>query len=312
MSQQEKKGWFARLKSGLSRSSDKIGGGLSDLLTKRKLDEDSLQDLEDLLISADLGIAAAARLRAQIAKRRFESDIEPDALRHALAQDIADILTPIAQPLERRQGQSPQVILMVGVNGTGKTTTIGKLATRFRAEGHKVMLAAGDTFRAAAIEQLQIWGERTGCPVVAKASGADAAGLAYDALAQAQRDGVDLLLIDTAGRLHNKSDLMAELDKIIRVIRKLDPDAPHDILLTLDATTGQNALSQVGTFRDLVNLTGLILTKLDGSAKGGVLVALAEQYGLPVHAIGIGEGADDLRSFDPDDFARALVGLNQG
>ena len=310
MSQQEKKGWFSRLKSGLSRSSDKIGGGLSDLLTKRKLDEDSLQDLEDLLISADLGVSAAARLRAQIGKRRFESGIEPDALRHALAQDIAEILTPIAQPLERRQGQSPQVILMVGVNGTGKTTTIGKFATRFRAEGHKVMLAAGDTFRAAAIEQLQIWGERTGCPVVAKASGADAAGLAYDALAQAQRDGVDLLLMDTAGRLHNKSDLMAELDKIIRVIRKLDPDAPHDILLTLDATTGQNALSQVGTFRDLVNLTGLVLTKLDGSAKGGVLVALAEQYGLPVHAIGVGEGADDLRSFDPDDFARALVGLD--
>lgn len=312
MSQQEKKGWFSRLKSGLSRSSDKIGGGLSDLLTKRKLDEDSLQDLEDLLISADLGIAAAARLRAQIGKRRFESDIEPDALRHALAQDIAEILTPIAQPLERRQGKSPQVILMVGVNGTGKTTTIGKLATRFRAEGHRVMLAAGDTFRAAAIEQLQIWGERTGCPVVAKAPGADAAGLAYDALAQAKRDGVDFLLIDTAGRLHNKSDLMAELDKMIRVIRKLDPEAPHDILLTLDATTGQNALSQVGTFRDLVNLTGLVLTKLDGSAKGGVLVALAEQYRLPVHAIGIGEGADDLRSFDPDDFAQALVGLDQG
>ena len=311
MSQQEKKGWLSRLKSELSRSSDKIGGGLSDLLTKRKLDEDSLQDLEDLLISADLGIAAAARLRAQIGKRRFESDIDPDALRHALAQDIAEILTPIAQPLERRQGKSPQVVLMVGVNGTGKTTTIGKLATRFRAEGHRVMLAAGDTFRAAAIEQLQIWGERTGCPVVAKAPGADAAGLAYDALAQAKRDGVDLLLIDTAGRLHNKSDLMAELDKMIRVIRKLDPDAPHDILLTLDATTGQNALSQVGTFRDLVKLTGLVLTKLDGSAKGGVLVALAEQYRLPVHAIGIGEGADDLRSFDPDDFARALVGLDQ-
>ena len=311
MSQQEKKGWLYRLRSGLWRSSDKIGGGLSDLLTKRKLDEDSLQDLEDLLISADLGITAAVRLRAQIGKRRFESDIEPDALRHALAQDIAEILNPIAQPLKRRQGKSPQVVLMVGVNGTGKTTTIGKLATRFRAEGHRVMLAAGDTFRAAAIEQLQIWGERTGCPVMAKAPGADAAGLAYDAMAQAKRDGVDLLLIDTAGRLHNKSDLMAELDKMIRVIRKLDPEAPHDILLTLDATTGQNALSQVGTFRDLVNLTGLVLTKLDGSAKGGVLVALAEQYRLPVHAIGIGEGADDLRSFDPDDFARALVGLDQ-
>ncbi len=311
MSQQEKKGWLSRLKSGLSRSSHKIGDGLNDLLTKRKLDENSLQDLEDLLISADLGVAAAARLRAQIGKRRFESDIDPDTLRQALAQDIADILAPIAQPLARRQDKSPQVVLMVGVNGTGKTTTIGKLATRFQADGHKVMLAAGDTFRAAAIEQLQIWGERTGCPVIAKAPGADAAGLAYDALAQAKRDAVDLLLIDTAGRLHNKSDLMAELEKMIRVIRKLDPEAPHDILLTLDATTGQNALSQVGTFGDLVNLTGLILTKLDGSAKGGVLVALAEQYNLPVHAIGVGEGADDLRSFNPDDFARSLMGLDQ-
>ncbi|HLS67941.1 MAG TPA: signal recognition particle-docking protein FtsY [Kiloniellales bacterium] len=302
-------GWFSRLKAGLARSSSRIGEGISGIFTKRRLDDAALEELEELLISADLGVGPAAKLTAQLAKSRFGTDVTPEEIRGALAEEAAKLLEPVAHPLEPDRARRPHVVLVVGVNGTGKTTTIGKLAKYYREEGLKVVLAAGDTFRAAAIEQLQIWGERTGCAVVAGKQGGDAAGLAFDALQKAQADKADLLLIDTAGRLHNKENLMAELQKIIRVIRKLDPEAPHDILLTLDATTGQNALQQVATFKDLVKITGLVVTKLDGSARGGVLVALAEKFGLPVHAVGVGEGADDLRPFEARAFARSLMGL---
>ena len=303
------KGWFSRLKAGLARSSSRIGEGITGIFTKRKLDDAALEELEELLISADLGVGPAAKLTSQLAKTRFGTDVSPEEIRSALAEEAAKLLEPVAQPLEPDSARRPHVVLVVGVNGTGKTTTIGKLAKYYREQGLTVVLAAGDTFRAAAIEQLQIWGERTGCDVVAGKQGGDAAGLAYDALQQARADNADLLLIDTAGRLHNKENLMAELQKIIRVIRKLDPEAPHDVLLTLDATTGQNALQQVATFKDLVNITGLVVTKLDGSARGGVLVALAEKFGLPVHAVGVGEGADDLRPFEAGAFARSLMGL---
>ena len=309
MNDTPKTGWFARLKAGLSRSSGKIGEGISAIFTKRKLDDAALEELEELLISADLGVATAAKLTADLAEEKFDKEVSPDEVRGALAEDIAGILEPVAQPLSPDPARRPHVVLVVGVNGSGKTTTIGKLATHYAREGRRVLIAAGDTFRAAAIEQLQIWGERAGCPVVAKDPGADAAGLAYEALEQARAEGHDLLLIDTAGRLHNKADLMAELQKIIRVLRKIEPSAPHDCLLVLDATTGQNAISQVGTFKELVAVTGLVVTKLDGSAKGGVLVALAEKHGLPVHAIGVGEGAEDLRPFAARDFARSLMGL---
>ncbi len=305
----EKKGWFSRLKEGLKRSSGKLGDGITGIFTKRKLDDDALEELEELLIQGDLGVATAARITAEIAKNRFDKEVSPEEIRTALAEAIAPVLEPVARPLEIDAGRKPHVILVVGVNGSGKTTTIGKLATQFRAEGKSVMLAAGDTFRAAAIEQLQIWGERTGCPVVAKETGADAAGLAFDAIKRAQAEGTDLLLIDTAGRLHNKADLMEELAKVVRVIKKLDESAPHDTLLVLDATTGQNALQQVATFKELTNVTGLVLTKLDGSARGGILVALAEKFALPVHAIGVGESAQDLRPFEAKAFARALTGV---
>ena len=304
-----KTGWFARLKAGLARSSSKIGDGVAAIFTKRKLDQAALDELEELLIAADLGVATAAKLTATLAKDKFDKEVAPDVVRTALADDIEEILTPVAQPLALDPAHRPHVVLVVGVNGSGKTTTIGKLATFHRGEGRKVLIAAGDTFRAAAIEQLKIWGERAGCPVVARDPGADAAGLAYDALETARNAGDDLLLIDTAGRLHNKADLMAELQKIIRVLRKLDPGAPHDCLLVLDATTGQNAVQQVGTFKELVEVTGLVVTKLDGSAKGGILVALAEKFGLPVHAVGVGEQAEDLRPFAARAFARNLMGL---
>jgi fused signal recognition particle receptor len=303
------RGWLARLRAGLSRSSSKLGDGISGIFTKRKLDDAALEELEELLISADLGVATAAKLTANLARERFDKDVSPEEVRGALAADVAEILAPVAQPLSVDPAHRPHVILVVGVNGSGKTTTIGKIAKSESDQGRKVMLAAGDTFRAAAIDQLRIWGERTGCPVVAKAPGADAAGLAYEALERARAEGVDLLLIDTAGRLHNKADLMAELEKICRVLKKLDPEAPHDCLLVLDATTGQNAHAQVETFKQLVQVTGLIVTKLDGSARGGVLVALAERFGLPVHAVGIGERVDDLRPFAARDFARSLMGL---
>ncbi len=303
------RGWLARLKAGLSRSSSKLGDGISGIFTKRKLDDAALEELEELLISADLGVATAAKLAANLARERFDKDVSPEEVRGALAADVAEILAPVARPLSVDPAHRPHVILVVGVNGSGKTTTIGKIAKSQSGQGRKVMLAAGDTFRAAAIDQLRIWGERTGCPVIAKAPGADAAGLAYEALERARAEAVDLLLIDTAGRLHNKADLMAELEKICRVLKKLDPEAPHDCLLVLDATTGQNAHAQVETFKELVQVTGLIVTKLDGSARGGVLVALAERFGLPVHAIGVGERVDDLRPFAARDFARSLMGL---
>ncbi|WP_366553422.1 signal recognition particle-docking protein FtsY [Aquibaculum sediminis] len=303
-------GWFSRLKEGLSRSSSRLGEGITGIFTKRKLDDAALEELEELLIAADLGVAPAAKLTSQLARTRFGKDVSPEEIRGALAEEAAKMLEPVAHPLEPDPARKPHVVLVVGVNGTGKTTTIGKLAKFYREQGLSVVLAAGDTFRAAAIEQLQIWGERTGCPVVSGKQGADAAGLAYDALQRAQSERADLLLIDTAGRLHNKENLMAELQKIIRVIRKLDPEAPHDVLLTLDATTGQNALQQVSTFKDLVHVSGLVVTKLDGSARGGVLVALAEKFGLPVHAVGVGEGADDLRPFEAKAFARGLMGLD--
>jgi len=302
-------GWFGRLKAGLSKSSQKLTGGITDLFTKRKLDQVALDDLEDLLIQADLGVATAARLSGSLAKTRFDQEVSPDEIKGALADEIATILEPVAKPLVIDPARKPHVMLVCGVNGSGKTTTIGKLAGQFRSEGRSVLLAAGDTFRAAAVEQLKIWGERADCPVVARDTGADAAGLAFDALKQAQEQGRDVLMIDTAGRLQNRKDLMAELEKIIRVIRKLDDTAPHDVLLVMDATIGQNAHSQVETFKQLVDVSGLVVTKLDGSAKGGVVVALAEKFEIPVHAVGVGEGMNDLRPFEARAFARSLMGL---
>ncbi|MGK9165548.1 signal recognition particle-docking protein FtsY [Inquilinus limosus] len=304
-----KKGWFARLKEGLSRSSAKLTEGITGIFTKRKLDDATLEELEELLIQADLGPATAAKLTAELARTRFGKEVSGDEVRRALADHVAQILRPVAKPLALSPERKPQVVLVVGVNGTGKTTTIGKLAKQWRDAGKSVMIAAGDTFRAAAVHQLQVWGERSGCPVVTAPAGADAAGLAFDALTRARAEGRDILLIDTAGRLQNKDNLMAELAKIVRVLKKIDPEAPHDVLLVLDATTGQNAHSQVEVFRDMVSVTGLILTKLDGSARGGVLVALAERFGLPVHAIGVGESIDDLRPFDAEQFGRSLMGV---
>ena len=303
-------GWLTRLKAALKRSSSKLGDGIAGIFNKRKLDAAALEELEELLIASDLGVATSAKLANNLAKTRFNKDVSPEEVRSALAADVAEMLEPVAMPLEIAPERRPHVVLVVGVNGAGKTTTIGKLAKQQAELGRKVMLAAGDTFRAAAIEQLQIWGERSRVPVIAKQPGADAAGLAFEALETAKREAADLLLIDTAGRLHNKGELMAELQKIQRVLRKQDESAPHDVLLVLDATTGQNALSQVATFKELVAVTGLVVTKLDGSAKGGVLVALAEQHGLPVHAVGVGEGAEDLRPFSADHFAKSLMGLD--
>ncbi len=310
MSESENAGWLSRLKAGLTKSTNKLAGGITDLLAKRKLDTEALDELEEILITADLGAGVAARLAANLAKQRFDSDADDAAVRTALANDIAAILAPVAKPLEPNGRHQPHVILVCGVNGSGKTTTIGKLAKQFRDAGRTVMLAAGDTFRAAAIEQLQVWGERTGCPVMTAPPGSDAASLAFDALENARAEKIDILLIDTAGRLQNKKDLMAELEKIIRVLKKLDEAAPHDCLLVLDATVGQNAHAQVEVFLDMVNVTGLALTKLDGSAKGGVVVALAEKFALPIHAVGVGESLDDLHAFEADAFARNLMGLD--
>jgi len=303
-------GWLARLKAGLSKTSSRLTGGIADIFRKRRLDDAALEALEDLLIAADLGPATAARLTAGLAATRFDKEVSADEVRRALAAEITKILEPVARPLVIDPARRPHVILVAGVNGSGKTTTIGKLAQQFRAEGRSVMLAAGDTFRAAAVEQLQIWGRRAGCPVVSGKPGGDAAGLAYEALQTAQREGTEVLLIDTAGRLQNKADLMAGLEKIGRVLKKLDADAPHDCLLVLDATVGQNAHSQVEIFREAVAVSGLVVTKLDGSARGGVLVALAEKFALPVHAVGVGEGAEDLHPFEAADFARDLMGLD--
>lgn len=302
--------WFKRLKQGLSKSSSRLTQSISGALTRRRLDEEALEELEEALIMADLGVSVASKLTEKLAKDRFNKQVTDEEVRAALAEHIATILEPVAQPLTIAPNNKPHVVLVVGVNGSGKTTTIGKLGQHYADSGLKLRLAAGDTFRAAAIEQLQIWGQRCNAPVVAGKSGADAAGLAFDALEQARTAGDDLLLIDTAGRLHNKKELMDELAKIQRVLKKQDPHAPHDVVLVLDATTGQNALAQVQTFKELVSVTGLVVTKLDGSAKGGILVALAETFGLPVHAIGVGEAADDLRPFEARAFARSLMDLD--
>jgi fused signal recognition particle receptor len=305
----EKRGWFGRLKAGLSRSSAKITESFAGIFTRRKLDQALIDELEEALIAADLGPATAARLTAALARERFDKEISVEDVRGIFADEIARMLEPVARPLAIGPAR-PHVVLVVGVNGSGKTTTIGKLARLYQAQGKKVMLAAGDTFRAAAVEQLKIWGERANVPVIARAEGADPAGLAFDAVQAATEQGIDLLLIDTAGRLQNKTALMEELAKILRVIRKIDATAPHDCLLVLDATVGQNAHSQVEIFKQVCDVSGLVLTKLDGSAKGGVLVALAERFRLPVVAIGIGEGPDDLKPFTPQDFARSLMDLD--
>lgn len=296
------------MRNGLRKSSSTISTGIGGIFKGATIDQAALDQLEDLLIAADLGVTTANTLVTGLAKHP-PADNSADGVRTALAQQVADKLRPVAQPLSFDAGGRPQVVLVVGVNGTGKTTTIAKLAARLSTEGKSVMLAAADTFRAAAIEQLQIWGDRLDCPVIAKQAGADPAAVAYEAYEQAKASDVDILLIDTAGRLHNKADLMAQLQKTTKALKKLDPDAPHHCVLVLDATTGQNAHAQVQTFRDLVSVTGLVVTKLDGSARGGVVVALAERFGLPIHAVGVGEGADDLQSFDPDEYGRALLGI---
>jgi fused signal recognition particle receptor len=301
--------FFSKLKSGLSKTAEKLGQNIAATFTKRKLDDAALEELEDMLVAADLGTAVASRIIGNFRRTRFGKEVSDTEIREALAAEIAAILQPVALPLTPEREKKPFVILMVGVNGAGKTTTIGKLAALYREQGLTPMLAAGDTFRAAAVEQLQIWGSRAGAEVISAPPNSDAASLAHDALRQAQAKTADILLIDTAGRLHNKTVLMEELRKIIRVIRKLDATAPHAILLTLDATIGQNAIAQVRTFRDMVELTGLVVTKLDGSAKGGIVVALADTFKLPVHAVGTGEQAGDLRPFDASEYARALLGL---
>jgi len=307
----EKPSWWARLRQGLSRSSNAIGTGLVEIFTKRKLDDAMLEDLEDVLIRADLGVATATRITRLVGQGRYDKDVDVGEVKAILAREIEAVLSPYAVPLDIDARHKPFVILVIGVNGSGKTTTIGKLAAKFTGEGRTVMLAAGDTFRAAAIEQLRIWGQRFGCPVVAREQGADAAGLAFDALKAAQTEGADLLVMDTAGRLQNRTELMAELEKIIRVMKKLDADAPHAVLLVLDATIGQNAMNQVEIFGRVAGVTGLVMTKLDGTARGGILVAIAEAFKLPIHFIGVGEGADDLEAFAARDFARAIAGLDE-
>ncbi len=302
-----RKGWFERLKSGLSKTSTRLTESITGLVTKRKLDQDTLDELEEVLLAADLGIETSERITAAIAKGRFEKTIAANEVREILAEEVARVLEPVAKPLVIDETRKPHVVLVLGVNGSGKTTTIGKLSAKLSREGRRVMLAAGDTFRAAAIDQLKVWGERTGVPVLARDVGSDASGLAFDAIKQAQEGGYDVLLVDTAGRLQNKEGLMAELEKVVRVMRKVDATAPHDVLLVLDATTGQNAMQQVEVFRERAGVTGLVMTKLDGTARGGILVAISARHGLPVHAIGVGEGVDDLQSFSAKDYARAIA-----
>ena len=304
-----KRSWLSRLTGGLSRTSSVIGRAIVDIFTKRKLDAASLDDLEDVLIQADLGIGAATRIREAVGKGRYEKGIDPDEVKKVLAAEVERALTPVAHSLVIDATKKPFVILVVGVNGSGKTTTIGKLAAKFSGEGRKVMLAAGDTFRAAAIEQLRIWAGRAGAEIVARAQGGDSAGLAFDALTRAAAEGVDVLLMDTAGRLQNRVELMNELEKIIRVMKKVDPQAPHATLLVLDATVGQNALGQVEIFGRTAGVTGLVMTKLDGTARGGILVAIADKFKLPIHFIGVGEGVDDLEPFEARDFALAIAGI---
>ena len=300
--------WFERLKKGLTRTSSKLSNDVADAIDGRKLDDDALEQLEDALIMADMGPAVASQLIDSLKDMRGRTvgDIE---VRERIAKEVTRILERVAEPIDLSSGKKPFVILVIGVNGTGKTTTIGKLASALKQSGDKVMIAAGDTFRAAAVEQLQIWGERAGVPVISQENGSDAASLAFQALEKAKADNVDVLLIDTAGRLHNKSNLMDELKKIVRVIKKLDPSAPHETLLTLDATTGQNALNQVKVFGEMANVSGLAITKLDGTAKGGVVISLAKAYDIPVRLIGVGEGKDDMQPFEPNEFARGLLGL---
>ena len=303
--------WWGRLKEGMRRTSSSLGESVTGLFVKRKLDAGTLEELEDALVRADLGIETAMRIAEAVGEGRYNKEISPEDVKAILAGEVEKVLAPVAKPLAIDRGKKPFVVLVIGVNGSGKTTTIGKLAAKFRAQGLSVMLAAGDTFRAAAIEQLRIWGERTGAPVVAGEQGADAAGLAFDALRDAREQGLDVLLVDTAGRLQNKAGLMAELEKIVRVMKKLDESAPHAVLLVLDATVGQNAMSQVELFRQTAGVTGLVMTKLDGTARGGILVALAAKFGVPVHFIGVGEGVEDLEPFAARDFARAIAGLEQ-
>jgi fused signal recognition particle receptor len=306
-----KQGWFAQLRQSLSRSSSTLSDNIASVLVRHKLNEETLDELEEVLIKADLGVAMAGRIRDALAKSRFDKGLTREALGDVLAAEIAEVLRPVAKPLAIAPEATPHVVLVVGVNGTGKTTTIGKLAHLFARQGHKVMLAAADTFRAAAIDQLKVWGERTVAEVISRDVGSDPAGVAFEALETARATGTDVLLIDTAGRLQNKTDLMGELAKIVRVLKKLDDSAPHSVLLVLDATTGQNALAQVQIFQEIAGVTGLVVTKLDGTARGGILVAIAERFKLPINAIGIGEGIDDLKPFDADDFAAALAGVSR-
>ena len=303
-------GFFTKLSSGLAKSSSKMGQSITSLFTQRKLDDEALEDLEDILLTSDMGGKVSAKIVANLAKTRLDKDVTDSEIKEALADEIEAIMSPREQIVDFSDGSRPRVVLFVGVNGSGKTTTIGKIASKLQAQGAKALLVAGDTFRAAAIEQLTVWGERAGIPVMAKAPGADAAGLVYEAIEKAKAEDLDLVLVDTAGRLQNKAELMAELAKIVRVTRKLDPEAPHDVILVLDATVGQNALSQVEAFRHTADVSGIVMTKLDGTAKGGVLVAIAEAHALPIHFVGIGEKAEDLQPFSARAYARALVGFS--
>ena len=305
------RGWWSRLTGGLSRSSSSLRDGIVGVFSKRKLDAATLDDLEDVLIRADLGIAMTTRITAAVGGGRYEKGIAPEDVQRVLADEVERVLAPVAVPFAVDPDRRPFVVLVVGVNGSGKTTTIGKLAAQLSAEGKTLTLGAGDTFRAAAIEQLRVWGERTGSTVVSRPQGADAAGLAFDAVATARENGSDVVLIDTAGRLQNRAELMDELAKVVRVLGKAEPGAPHAVLLVLDATVGQNAISQVEIFSKVAGVTGLVMTKLDGTARGGILVAVAERFALPVHFIGVGEGIDDLEPFAAADFARAIAGLER-
>jgi fused signal recognition particle receptor len=309
-STEQKQSWWQRLKGGLTRTSSSITGAITDLVSKRKLDRAMIEEIEEVLIRADLGVETAAKIADAVGEGRYDKTIDADEVKAVVASEVEKVLAPVATALAVDGAAKPFVILVVGVNGSGKTTTIGKLAAKFRAEGRKVMLAAGDTFRAAAIEQLKIWGARTGASVIAREQGSDSASLAFEALTAAKAQGADVLLIDTAGRLQNKAVLMDELEKVVRVLKKVDAAAPQAVLLVLDATVGQNALSQVEVFQRTAGVTGLAMTKLDGTARGGILVAVAAKYGLPVHFIGVGEGVDDLEPFAARDFARAVAGLD--
>ncbi|WP_300391611.1 signal recognition particle-docking protein FtsY [Henriciella sp.] len=304
-------GFFKKLTSGLSKSSSKLGASLTGTFTRRKLDDEALEELEDLLITSDMGARVAARVTTNLAKTRFDKDVTDDEIKAALAEEIEAIMKPREQVVDFSDGPTPRIVLFVGVNGSGKTTTIGKIASKLKEQGASALLVAGDTFRAAAIEQLTVWGERAGIPVMSKPTGADAAGLVYEAVEKAKAERLDLVLVDTAGRLQNKAELMSELAKIVRVTRKLDPEAPHDVILVLDATVGQNALSQVEAFRHTAGVSGIVMTKLDGTAKGGVLVAIAEAHDLPIHFIGVGEKAEDLQPFSAEAYAKALVGMDE-